>query len=354
VISAARQIPTCESVDAVVIGGEHNTVSGVAAEVATLEGVQRVITLHHERYLHPLAERYAHVLEQLIRDTQSRDAYRWIVAPSSSFGKNLLPRLAAPFDVQPLSDVIAMPAPNQYLRPIYAGNALALVESIDPLHILTIRTTAFPRARPRSDNSTATIESYTPTLTSTTSIDALSTWIGEEVQKSERPELTTARIVVSGGRGLKSGENFKLIYELADVLGAAGEYQTPPSLSLLHMFLFDSQMLILFIFVLFHFLNRLFVDCVVGATRAAVDAGFVPNDMQVGQTGKIVAPELYIAVGISGAIQHLAGMKDSKVIVAINKDPDAPIFQVADYGLVADLFTAVPELIKEIQKAKGR
>lgn len=244
VISAARQIPTCESVDAVVIGGEHNTVSGVAAEVATLEGVQRVITLHHERYLHPLAERYAHVLEQLIRDTQSRDAYRWIVAPSSSFGKNLLPRLAAPFDVQPLSDVIAMPAPNQYLRPIYAGNALALVESVDPLHILTIRTTAFPRARPRSDNSTATIESYTPTLTSTTSIDALSTWVGEEVQKSERPELTTARIVVSGGRGLKSGENFKLIYELADVLGAAGEHST--LLLALHIFPFCSHNILIF------------------------------------------------------------------------------------------------------------
>jgi electron transfer flavoprotein alpha subunit len=314
-ISAARQIPACEAVDVVVVGGDNSSVSGLAAEVATLDGVQRVVTVSHERYRHPLAERYAHMLEQLIRATQPRDAYRWIVAPSSSFGKNILPRLAASFDVQPVSDVIAMPAPNQYLRPIYAGNALTLVESIDDLHILTIRTTAFPKVRPKTDGAAAPIEPFTTAASDSTvqSIDALSTWVSEEVQKSERPELTSARIVVSGGRGLKSAENFKLLYELADVLGAA-----------------------------------------VGASRAAVDAGFVPNDMQVGQTGKIVAPELYIAVGISGAIQHLAGMKDSKVIVAINKDPDAPIFHVADYGLVADLFTAVPELIKEIRKAKGR
>lgn len=223
--------------------------------------------------------------------------YTHILAPANTFGKNLLPRLAAQLDVMQISDVVKIISPDTFERPIYAGNAIQTVQSLDPIKVMTIRTTAFE----------AVDEDVTPLTLTIEGTSQNSKIIDFKHSESTRPDLTTARVVVAGGRGLQAKENFKLLDSLADLLNAA-----------------------------------------VGATRAVVDAGFVPNDYQVGQTGKIVAPELYIAIGISGAIQHLAGMKDSKVIVAINKDPDAPIFQVADYGLVGDLFEIIPELIKEL------
>ncbi|MBK1842001.1 FAD-binding protein [Azospirillum sp. YIM B02556] len=260
-----------------------------AEEAAKLAGVAKVLLADDASYEHALAEPVAALLVSLA------PGYSHILAAATSVGKNVLPRVAALLDVAMISEITAVVSADSFERPIYAGNAIATVQSADPVKIVTIRTTAFEAA---AAGNCAAVESVT-----TPAAPGPSSFVSAELTKSERPELTAARIVISGGRGMQSGENFPLLEALADKLGAA-----------------------------------------VGASRAAVDAGFVPNDYQVGQTGKIVAPELYIAVGISGAIQHLAGMKDSKVIVAINKDEEAPIFQVADYGLVADLFKALPEL----------
>jgi electron transfer flavoprotein alpha subunit len=271
----------------------------VAEEASAYEGVEKVWVVDNLALSHPLAEDMTETLVELSK------TYGFILAPSTTFGKNFLPRLAALLDVAQISDVIAIRAANTFIRPIYAGNALATLTSRDAIKVMTIRPTAFEKAQ--KGLSKAPIE----TLPFKAAPFPHPTFVRMEKSLSKRPELTSASIVVSGGRGLKSKENFALLETLADQLGAA-----------------------------------------IGASRAAVDAGFVPNDYQVGQTGKVVAPDLYIAVGISGAIQHLAGMKDSKVIVAINKDSEAPIFQVADYGLVGDLFSILPELITKIKVIK--
>uniref|UniRef100_A0A8C4TE70 Electron transfer flavoprotein subunit alpha n=1 Tax=Erpetoichthys calabaricus TaxID=27687 RepID=A0A8C4TE70_ERPCA len=260
------------------------------SQLCKVQGVQKVLVAQHDAYKGFLPEE----LTPLLLASQKQFNFTHICAGASAFGKSILPRLAAKLDVAPVSDVTEIKSPDTFVRPIYAGNALCTVKCKSKVKVFTVRGTSF-EASPTNGGS-ASIETVT-----TDSTVGLSEWLEQNLTKSDRPELTSAKVVVSGGRGLKSGENFKLLYDLADQLQAA-----------------------------------------VGASRAAVDAGFVPNDMQVGQTGKIVAPELYIAVGISGAIQHLAGMKDSKTIVAINKDPEAPIFQVADYGLVADLFKVNP------------
>ncbi|MEN9434465.1 MAG: hypothetical protein RLZZ422_2054 [Pseudomonadota bacterium] len=288
-LSAAQQLGG--AIDVLVVGSNCQAVAEATKAVA---GVNKVLVADNAAYAHILAENVAKLIAMLGK------GYSHIIAPATANGKDILPRVAALLDVNLVGDVMAVLSPDTFKRPIYAGNAIATVQSTDAIKVLTIRGTAFPAAA--ATGGSATIEAVSEVVTA-----AKTRFMGEEVVKSDRPELTAARVVVSGGRGLGSGENFKIIYALADKLNAA-----------------------------------------VGASRAAVDAGFVPNDMQVGQTGKVVAPELYIAVGISGAIQHLAGMKDSKVIVAINKDPEAPIFQVADYGLVADLFTAVPELTAKL------
>jgi len=282
------------------IGGEvHVLVAGsncnaAAQEAATLQGVSTVKVADAAHYQSQTAEN----LTALI--IANAAGYSHILAPATTFGKNLMPRVAALLDVAQISEITGVDSPDTFVRPIYAGNALATVQSADKVKVITVRTTAFDAA---NRENTAKIESLSPAADT-----AQTTLTNRELTKSERPELGAAKIIVSGGRGLGSGENYhKLLEPLADKLGAA-----------------------------------------LGASRAAVDAGFVPNDYQVGQTGKIVAPQLYIAVGISGAIQHLAGMKESKVIVAINKDPDAPIFQVADYGLVGDLFEVVPQLVNAL------
>jgi electron transfer flavoprotein alpha subunit len=284
------------------LGDVHVLVAGsgsaAAAEAAAkVAGVTKVLHADAPAYAHPLAETLAPLIARLAKD------YSHVLAAATTTGKNLLPRVAALLDVAQISDITAIESADTFIRPIYAGNAMATVQSADPIKVITVRTTTFDKA-PAEDGS-APIETV-----EAAEDPQLSRFVGQELTKSERPELTSARIVVSGGRGMGSGEAFHLIETLADKLGAA-----------------------------------------VGASRAAVDAGFVPNDYQVGQTGKVVAPDLYVAVGISGAIQHLAGMKDSKIIVAINKDEEAPIFQVADYGLVADLFQAVPELSAALEKA---
>ena len=269
----------------------------VAEEAAKLDGVRKVLLAEAPHLAQRLAEEVAATVQPLMKD------YSVLLAPTTTMGKNVLPRVAALLDVAQISDIIEVKSPTTFVRPVYAGNALETVETRDKIVVSTIRTTAFAST---GWGGSATIETITPS----TSV-GLSSFVSSDISVSERPELTAARIVISGGRGMQSGDNFKTLIEpLADRLGAA-----------------------------------------VGASRAAVDAGYMPNDHQVGQTGKVVAPELYVAVGISGAIQHLAGMKDSKVIVAINKDADAPIFQVADYGLVGDLFTVLPELDAELKKA---
>src|SRR5690554_1711528 len=280
------------------IGGEiHVLVAGAgcaaAAEAAArVAGVERVLVADDAAYAHQLPENLAPLIAQ-----QGKN-YSHILAAATTNGKNLLPRVAALLDTDQISEIIAVQSPDTFKRPIYAGNAIATVQSSAAIKVITVRSTGFDPVN--AEGGSATVEQA-----SATGDAGISSFVGEELAKSDRPELTAAKVVISGGRGMGNGDNFKHLYSLADKLGAA-----------------------------------------VGASRAAVDAGFVPNDMQVGQTGKIVAPQLYIAVGISGAIQHLAGMKDSKVIVAINKDEDAPIFQVADYGLVGDLFEIVPELEK--------
>ncbi|OLO09081.1 electron transfer flavoprotein subunit alpha [Salinicola sp. MH3R3-1] len=288
VVGAARAIGG--DIDLLVAG---ENVGGVAEAAARLDGVARVRVADNPAYAHQLPEPLADLLVALA------DEYSHVLAAASTEGKNVLPRLAALKDVSQISEILGVESADTFTRPIYAGNAIATVQSSDPLKVITVRTTAFDAV---SEGGAASIEALDYIADS-----ARSRFIGEELAQSERPELGGARVVISGGRGMGNGDNFKLLDGIADKLGAA-----------------------------------------VGASRAAVDAGFVPNDMQVGQTGKIVAPDLYIAVGISGAIQHLAGMKDSKVIVAINKDDDAPIFQVADYGLVGDLFEILPELEQKL------
>jgi electron transfer flavoprotein alpha subunit len=284
------------------IGGDiHLLVAGnscgdAAKAGAAVAGVAKVLHADGASLGEELAENVAALLVSLAKN------YSHVLAPATSSGKNILPRAAALLDCQQISEIIAVESADTFVRPIYAGNALATVKSKDPIKVITVRMTGF-------DAVAATGGSAAVENTDAPADSGLSSFVGREVQKSERPELTSARVVVSGGRGMGSGDNFKLLEPLADKLNAA-----------------------------------------MGASRAAVDAGFVPNDWQVGQTGKIVAPELYVAIGISGAIQHLAGMKDSRVIVAINKDEEAPIFQVADYGIVGDLFKLVPELVEELKK----
>ena len=261
-----------------------------ADAAAQIPGVSKVLMADSAQYGHALAEEMASIVASVA------PGYGHIIAATTTSSKNYMPRVAAMLDVAQISDIISVESPDTFKRPIYAGNAIATVQSADPVKVLTVRGTAFDPVPAEGGNASVEPVGVTDEV-------GVSEWVKEDVVELERPELTAASIIISGGRGMQNGENFSLLESVADKLGAA-----------------------------------------IGASRAAVDAGFVPNDMQVGQTGKIVAPDLYIAVGISGAIQHLAGMKDSKVIVAINKDEDAPIFQVADYGLAADLFKAVPEM----------
>jgi electron transfer flavoprotein alpha subunit len=291
-VAAAKEIAGAD-IDILVAGKDCGPAADAAAKVA---GVRKVLLADDAVYDHSLAENVAPLIVKLAEN------YSHLLAAATTSGKNLMPRVAALLDMTQISDISAVVSPDTFVRPIYAGNALQTVQSKDPIKVITVRGTAFPPVE--ATGGSAAIEPVAPTVAA-----GLSEFIRAELSKSERPELTSARVIISGGRGMQSGENFHLLEKVADKLGAA-----------------------------------------VGASRAAVDAGFVPNDYQVGQTGKIVAPELYIAVGISGAIQHLAGMKDSKVIVAINKDEEAPIFQIADYGLVGDLFKILPELADELER----
>ena len=272
---------------------------GVASAAASIPNVVKVLQVTAPYLAQPTAENIATTVLQVV----GTGGYTHVLGPATSFGKNVAPRIAAKLDVAQISDITAIETPDTFVRPIYAGNAFATVRSSDAIKVITVRTTAFDAVPITGGNASIEKVAAAPEVTS-------SRVVGQELTKSERPELTSARIVVSGGRGMASGDNFKLLEALADKLHAA-----------------------------------------IGASRAAVDAGYVPNDYQVGQTGKIVAPDLYVAVGISGAIQHLAGMKDSKVIVAINKDAEAPIFQIADYGLVGDLFEIIPALTAELSSS---
>ena len=297
--TTARTVTAAKAIGADV----HVLVAGhacaeIAQAAARIAGVAKVLHCDAPHYAHPSAENIAPLLASAAR------AYSHVLIAASSFGKDIAPRAAALLDVAQISDVIAVLSSDTFKRPIYAGNAIATVQSTDAIKVLTVRTTAFAAAE---EGGNAAVETLAPGPA-----DTRSRLVGRETPQSERPELGGARIVVSGGRGLGSAEAFKLLEQLADKLGAA-----------------------------------------LGASRAAVDAGYVPNDWQVGQTGKIVAPELYIAVGISGAIQHLAGMKDSRVIVAVNKDPEAPIFGVADYGLVGDLFQILPQWLEALENRNG-
>jgi electron transfer flavoprotein alpha subunit len=291
-IAAAQKIGG--DIDVLVAGHQAG---GAAKAAAQIPGIRKVLHADAAHLGDFLAENVAATVLAVAK------SYTHILAPATSNGKNILPRVAALLDVQQISDISGVEGPDTFIRPIYAGNALATVKSKDAIKVITVRTTGFDAVAATGGN--APVEPVSAAADS-----GLSSFVSREVSKSERPELTSAKIIVSGGRGMANGENFKTVLEpLADKLGAA-----------------------------------------MGASRAAVDAGFVPNDWQVGQTGKIVAPDLYVAVGISGAIQHLAGMKDSRVIVAINKDEEAPIFQVADYGIVGDLFQLVPQLVDELKK----
>ncbi|MGC8468842.1 MAG: FAD-binding protein [Acetobacteraceae bacterium] len=300
---AIRQASRSALAAALALGPADGLVAGTglgpaAAAAAALPGLDRVLVAEDEALAHGLAEPLAALLVALAAD------YTHLLAAATAVGKNVLPRAAALLDVQPISDVSALVDHETFIRPIYAGNVLATVRSSDPFKVITVRAANFEPVA-ETGGAAAIVVVPLPAL------PAPARFLGAELSRSERPELTSARVVISGGRGMQKGENFALLEPVADKLNAA-----------------------------------------IGASRAAVDAGFVPNDYQVGQTGKIVAPDLYVAVGISGAIQHLAGMKDSKVIVAINKDEEAPIFQVADYGLVADLFTALPELAAELERSR--
>ena len=288
VITAALQMG--QDIHLLVAG---NNLDNIVASAATISGVSKVLIADKQEYAHQLPEAISSLITEIAKD------YTHILAAATTTGKNFMPRVAALLDVSQISDIIGVEASDTFIRPIYAGNAIATVQSAEPVHVITVRAASF-----EGTGNDGNAEKVTVDFVKT---NAASAFLSEELTKSARPELTAAEVIISGGRGMQNGENFTLLEGIADKLGAA-----------------------------------------IGASRAAVDAGFVPNDMQVGQTGKIVAPQLYIAVGISGAIQHLAGMKDSKVIVAINKDEEAPIFQVADYGIVGDLFDILPELEKSL------
>ena len=287
-ITAASQLADETTV---LLAGSH--CGEIARELISIEGVHQVLVSDFDGYQHPLAETISLLIQSVAK------GFDYILAAATTFGKNILPRVAAKLNVAQISDIVEIVDKDTFVRSIYAGNAFATIKALDNVKVITVRATSFAKAS--KTNNAATIE----TLDDSCFVTDLVKFVATKLNVTKRPELTQARVVISGGRGLQSAENFKLLEKIADKLNAA-----------------------------------------IGASRAAVDAGFVPNDYQVGQTGKIVAPELYIAVGISGAIQHVAGMKDSKVIVAINKDPEAPIFQIADYGLVGDLFKILPELEK--------
>ena len=297
-ITAATKLATNNDISLLIAG---TNCAKVAQEAATIAGIKNVFVSDNQCFKGFLAES----ITPLVLQAQSAHSFSHIAIGSSAFGKSLLPRVAALLDSQPISDVLAIQDSSTFVRAIYAGNAILTLRSKDKVKLFSVRGTAFPAAKLNS----ASVPIAITQMPANETKNDISAFVSQQIAKSDRPELTSARVVISGGRGLQNGENFKLLYALADKMNAA-----------------------------------------VGASRAAVDAGFVPNDMQIGQTGKIIAPELYIGVGISGAIQHLAGMKDSKVIAAINKDPEAPIFQVADLGLVDDLFKVIPEMTKQLSK----